>query len=260
MGENVIKNRIRLIARLDVKDENLVKGIQFEGLRKLGDPNRFAQKYYEDGIDEIIYIDIVASLYNRNNLDNIVKKTCENVFIPITVGGGLRSVDDVRNTLAMGADKVAINTAAVKNPMLISDVAKTFGSQCMVLSIQAKKNRMSQGWEAYYDNGRQHSGLDVVEWAKRGEELGAGEILLTSVDCDGLMRGMDTELIEKVTEQVNIPVICAGGVRDSDDIVEATQKGASAVAVGSILHYEKESVRSLKKGITESGIDVRRIV
>ena len=207
------KKKIRLIARLDVKDVNLVKGIQLEGLRKLGDPNGFAREYYQQGIDELLYIDIVASLYNRNNLSDIVRRTCDEVFIPVTVGGGLRSVEDVRHILSMGADKAAINTAAIKRPELITEVAEAFGSQCMVLSIQAKRSRTWPGkWEAYYDNGRQHSGLDVVEWAKRGVELGAGEILLTSVDNEGLQQGMDLELIEAVTKAVNVPVICGGGV------------------------------------------------
>ena len=191
------KKKIRLIARLDVKDTNLVKGIQLEGLRKLGDPNLFAREYYEQGIDELLYIDIVASLYNRNNLSDIVRKTVDDVYIPVCVGGGLRSVEDVRHILSMGADKVAINTAAIKRPELITEVANAFGNQCMVLSIQAKRNRTWPGkWEAYYDNGRAHSGYDVVEWAKRGVALGAGEILLMSVDNEGLQRGMDLELIE----------------------------------------------------------------
>ena len=175
------KKKIRLIARLDVKDVNLVKGIQLEGLRKLGDPNKFAREYYEQGIDELLYIDIVASLYNRNNLSDIVRRTVDDVYIPVCVGGGLRSVEDVRHILSMGADKVAINTAAIKRPELITEVANAFGSQCMVLSIQAKRSRTWPGkWEAYYDNGRAHSGYDVVEWAKRGVELGAGEILLAA--------------------------------------------------------------------------------
>ena len=184
--------KLRLIARLDVKDENLVKGIQLEGLRKLGNPNDFAKRYYEQGIDELLYIDIVASLYNRNNLSDIVRKTVDDVFIPVCVGGGLRSVEDVRAILAAGADKVAINTAAIKRPALITEVAEAFGSQCMVLSIQAKRSRTWPGrWEAYYDNGRAHSGYDVVEWAKRGAALGAGEILLTGVDCEGHGSGVD---------------------------------------------------------------------
>ena len=208
-----MSKKIRLIARLDVKDTNLVKGIQLEGLRKLGDPNAFAKEYYGAGIDELLYIDIVASLYNRNNLSDIVRKTVDDVYIPVCVGGGLRSVEDVRHILSMGADKAAINTAAIKRPELITEVAEAFGSQCMVLSIQAKRSRTWPGkWEAYYDNGRAHSGYDVVEWAKRGVALGAGEILLTSVDNEGLQQGMDLELIEAVTKAVNVPVICGGGV------------------------------------------------
>lgn len=249
--------KIRLIARLDVKDENLVKGIQLEGLRKLGDPNAFARRYYEQGIDELLYIDIVASLYNRNNLSDIVRRTVDDVFIPVCVGGGLRSVEDVRHILAMGADKVAINTAAIKRPDLITEVANTFGSQCMVLSIQAKRSRTWAGWEAYYDNGRAHSGYDVVEWAKRGEALGAGEILLTSVDCEGLQRGMDLELIEAVTSAVHIPVICGGGVGCGDDIVEAAKAGADAVACAAVLHYDKETVPELKEEIRAGGVEVR---
>ncbi|HJD22420.1 MAG TPA: imidazole glycerol phosphate synthase cyclase subunit [Candidatus Gemmiger faecigallinarum] len=252
-----MKRKIRLIARLDVKDENLVKGIQLEGLRKLGDPNAFARQYYEQGIDELLYIDIVASLYNRNNLSDIVRRTVDDVFIPVCVGGGLRSVEDVRHILSMGADKAAINTAAIKRPELITEVANAFGSQCMVLSIQAKRSRSWAGWEAYYDNGRAHSGYDVVEWAKRGVELGAGEILLTSVDCEGLQRGMDLELIEAVTKAVDVPVICVGGVGCADDIVDAVDAGADAVACASVLHYGKTTVPELKAELRDAGVEVR---
>ena len=244
-----MSKKIRLIARLDVKDTNLVKGIQLEGLRKLGDPNAFAKEYYEAGIDELLYIDIVASLYNRNNLSDIVRKTVDDVYIPVCVGGGLRSVEDVRHILSMGADKAAINTAAIKRPELITEVAEAFGSQCMVLSIQAKRSRTWPGkWEAYYDNGRAHSGYDVVEWAKRGVALGAGEILLTSVDNEGLQQGMDLELIEAVTKAVNVPVICGGGVGCGDDIVDAANAGADAVACAAVLHYKKETVTGAERG------------
>ena len=250
--------KIRLIARLDVKDENLVKGIQLEGLRKLGDPNAFARRYYEEGIDELLYIDIVASLYNRNNLSGIVRRTVDEVYIPVCVGGGLRSVEDVRAILSMGADKVAVNTAAVKRPELITEIAKAFGSQCMVLSIQAKRSHsMPSGWEAYYDNGRAHSGYDVVAWAKRGQELGAGEILLTSVDCEGLRDGMDLDLIRAVTGVVTVPVICGGGVGCGDDIVDAAEAGADAVACASVLHYGQETVQELKEEIRAGGVEVR---
>ena len=252
------KKKVRLIARLDVKGENLVKGIQLEGLRKLGDPHEFACRYYEQGIDELLYIDIVASLYGRNNLSEIVRRTCSDVFIPVTVGGGLRSVEDVRHILSMGADKAAINTAAIKDPTLITRVAESFGSQCMVLSIQAKKSRDRAGcWEAYHDNGRQHSGLDVVEWDQKGVELGAGEILLTSVDCEGLQQGMDLELIRAVTSAVNVPVICGGGAGKAADLIAGAQAGASALAAAAILHYNKTDVPRLKAELRAGGLEVR---
>lgn len=252
--------KIRLIARLDVKNDHLVKGIQLEGLRKLGDPHDFAADYYRQGVDELLYMDIVASLYNRNNLSAIVRRTTDDVFIPITVGGGLRSVDDVRSILQMGADKAAINTAAIKDESIITQVAEAFGSQCMVLSIQAKRSCTWPGkWEAYYDNGRAHSGYDVVEWAKRGVALGAGEILLTSVDNEGLQQGMDLELIEAVTKAVNVPVICGGGVGCGDDIVDAANAGADAVACAAVLHYKKETVTELKEDIRAGGVEVRQV-
>lgn len=255
-----MQKKIRLIARLDVKGDNLVKGIQLEGLRKLGDPNAFAKSYYEQGIDELLYIDIVASLYDRNNLSDIVRKTVGDVFIPVCVGGGVRSVADVRHILSMGADKVAINTAAIKRPALITEVAETFGSQCMVLSIQAKRSRTQpQKWEAYYDNGRAHSGLDVVEWARRGVALGAGEILLMSVDNEGLQRGMDTDLIRAVTAAVDVPVICGGGVGCGDDLVQAARAGADAVACAAVLHYKKETVAQLKAELRAGGVEVRMV-
>lgn len=252
-----MSEKIRLIARLEVKNNFLVKGIQLEGLRKLGDPRDFAKAYYEAGIDELLYLDIVASLYNRNTLSDIVRRTTDDVFIPITVGGGLRSLADVGNILKQGADKAAINTAAIKNPGLITQVAEAYGSQCMVLSIQAKKRRDAPGWEAYYDNGREHSGLDVIEWAKRGEKLGAGEILLMSVDNEGLGRGMDTELIRSVTAAVQIPVIAAGGAGSAADVAEAAECGASAVSLSSLLHYQKTTVAELKKALVECGVKVR---
>lgn len=247
--------KIRLVARMDIKAPFLVKGIQLEGLRKMGDPQMFARKYYEEGIDEILYMDIVASLYGRNSLLNIVRNTTEEVFIPITVGGGLRSVEDVRAVLEAGADKVAMNTAAIKEPHLINEVAKRFGSQCMVLSIEAK--RCQNRWEAYYDNGREHSGLDVVEWAKKGEELGAGEILLTSVDREGMRQGMDTELIHAVSNAVAIPVIASGGCAGGEHAVLAAQAGATAVAVAGMLHYGNATVGKLKRDILRKGGAVR---
>lgn len=249
---------IRLIARLDVKGSNLVKGIQLEGLRKIGKPNEFARKYYESGIDEIVYIDIVASLYNRNNLNDIVWNATRNVFVPITVGGGIRNLNDVNQILRCGADKIAINTAALKNPELIREVADKYGSQCMVLSIQAKKTAEAK-WEAYYDNGREKTGIDVVQWARRGYELGAGEILLTSVDFEGTRKGFDLELVRAVSDLVPIPVIACGGMGDINDFSKVVTEGhADAVAVASVLHYGQLSVENIKEAAFLDGINVRR--
>lgn len=250
--------KIRLIARLDVKDQYVVKGIQLEGLRKLGDPNVLAKQYYEQGIDEIVYLDTVASLYDRNNLGDIVTRSTQDVFIPITVGGGIRSVEDVRKILEQGADKVAINTAAIKNPQLLQDVSTIFGAQCLVLSIQAKS--MQEGrWEAFYDNGREPSGLDVIEWIKEAEKFGIGEVFLTSVDKDGLQKGMDQELIQEVCNITSVPVIAASGVGSAEDIVLAAKNGASAVAVGSILHYNKAAIGDLKNKVRSLGVEVRKL-
>jgi len=248
---------VRLIARLDVKAPNLVKGIQLEGLRKMGDPNEFALKYYLQGADEIFYADIVASLYERNSLLEIIEKTTDNVFVPITVGGGLRSIEDVAAALRAGADKVSINTAAIKNPGIITEVAQRFGSQCMVLSIQAKRH--NSHWEAYYDNGREHSHLDAIEWAKKGESLGAGEIMLTSVDQEGTAKGYDVDLIKAVTEVVSIPVIASGGMGKLNDLDAAIQQGnADAIAMAHVLHYNHLSINDVRKHCQNQAIPVRQ--
>jgi len=250
---------VRLIARLDVKAPNLVKGIQLEGLRKLGDPNEFARKYYEQGIDELFYADIVASLYERNSLLDIIEKTTDDIFVPITVGGGLRTVDDVTAALRAGADKVSINTAAIKNPKIITEVARRFGSQCIVHSIQAKRN--GDHWEAYYDNGREHSHMDVIEWAKRGQLLGAGEIMLTSVDQEGTAKGFDTDLVKAVTDVVTIPVIASGGMGKPDDIDGVVKDShADAVAMAHVLHYGHYQVDDIRTHCVERGIPVRQFI
>jgi len=249
---------VRIIARLDVKAPNLVKGIQLEGLRKMGDPNEFALKYYLQGVDEIFYADIVASLYDRNSLLHIIEQTTEDVFVPITVGGGLRSVDDVAAALRAGADKVSINTAAIKNPSIISEVAKRFGSQCMVLSIQAKNH--GNHWEAYFDNGREHSGLDAIEWAKKGEELGAGEIILTSVDKEGTAKGFDVDLVKAVTSRVSIPVIASGGMGQLSNINSVVNEAnADAIAMAHVLHYEQLSIRQVREYCEKQCIPVRHV-
>tara|TARA_Y100001980_G_C14504768_1_gene280429 strand:+ start:340 stop:1119 length:780 start_codon:yes stop_codon:yes gene_type:complete len=249
---------VRLIARLDVKAPNLVKGIQLEGLRKLGDPNDFARRYYKQGIDEIFYADIVASLYERNSLFDIIEKTTNDIFVPITVGGGLRSIDDVAFALRSGADKVSINTAAIKDPKIITNVAKRFGSQCMVLSIQAK--RLDNSWEAYYDNGREHSYLDVIEWAVKGQKLGAGEIMLTSVDKEGTAKGFDVELVKAVTDAVTIPVIASGGMGKLDDLGDVVNHGhADAVAIAHVLHYKHHGVGEIRQYCIDQDIPVRHV-
>jgi len=248
---------VRLIARLDVKAPNLVKGIQLEGLRKLGNPNDYAKKYYSEGIDEILYVDIVASLYERNSLSDIIIKATQDIFVPITVGGGLRTLDDVEKVLSCGADKIAINTAAIKKPDIITQVANKYGSQCMVLSIQAKRTENGK-WEAYYDNGREHTGMNVVEWVRHGYELGAGEILLTSVDQEGTMKGYDVDLVREVADIVPIPVIACGGMGCVEDVVNVVNDGhADAVAVASVLHYDKICISDIKNACINRGINMR---
>jgi cyclase len=247
---------IRLIARLDIKAPNLIKGIHLEGLRVIGDPNEYARRYYEAGADELIFMDIVASLYDRNSLADIVERTTKDVFIPITVGGGVRSVEDARRLLRAGADKVAINTAAVKRPELINEMARTFGSQCMVLSIEAKR-RSGGIWEAYTDNGREHTGLDVVEWARRGAELGAGEILLTSVDQEGTRKGFDVDLVRSVTKAVGIPVIASGGMGSVEHLRTVVEGGADAVAMADVLHYNRLSLPDVRSAAKTFDLPVR---
>lgn len=227
---------VRIMPRLDIKGPNLVKGINLEGLRVLGKPWDFAYKYYQDGADELIYMDVVASLYGRNNLFEIVRKTAENIFIPLTVGGGIRSLDDIRTLLRAGADKVAVNTAAVHNPSLIREGAQAFGSQCIVSSIEAKY--MHGRYEALTDNGRELTGKDVFDWVKQVVDLGAGEILLTSIDREGTGLGYDLELIQRVAGSVPVPVIACGGCGKPEHLIEVAKKGkADAISAASIFHY-----------------------
>lgn len=250
---------LRLIARLDIKGPNLIKSIQLEGVRVVGDPNVFARKYYEDGVDELLYMDAVASLYGRDTMQEIVRRTADDVFVPITVGGGLRTVEDVRSMLRAGADKVAINTAATQRPELISDIARIFGSQCVVLQIDAKKSGKG-GWEAYCDGGREHTGLDAITWAQHGEALGAGEILLTSVDKEGTCRGFDVELVSAIASAVAIPVIASGGMGSFQHLKDvATQGGADAIAIAHLLHYGKTDLPALRSQAKSDGLSVRTI-
>lgn len=229
---------VRIIPRLDIKGPNLVKGIHLEGLRVLGKPEAFARHYYENGADELLCIDVVASLYGRNSLLDLVERTASEIFIPLCVGGGLRSLDDIRQVLRAGADKVTLNTAALNNPLFIQDAAETFGSSTIVIAIEAIR-QPSGHYECFTDSGREATGVDVFEWAAKAEALGAGELLVTSVDREGTGRGFDVHLIKVIAEAASIPVIAHGGAGTIDHVVEAVMKGeADAVALASLFHYE----------------------
>lgn len=250
-------NKIRVIARIDVKNEFVIKGIHLEGLRKVGDPNILAKKYYEDGIDEIVFMDAVAAYYDRNSLSHIIEKACEEVFVPITVGGGLRTINDINMALKAGADKVAINTKAILNPEFIIEASKIFGSQCIVASIVAKKID-SNKWEAYIDNGREPTGLDVIEWAKKLEELGAGEIMLTSLDMEGTKKGFDIELYQALQDVISIPIIASGGMGNIQHGVELlTNSNVDAIATASVIHYNIDTIQNIKKSFIDNDIKVR---
>ena len=237
---------LRIIARLDIKGANLIKGIHLEGLRIVGDPQVHAEKYYNDGADEIIYMDTVASLYGRNNLLDVVTRATEHVFVPMTVGGGIRSVEDARALLRAGADKVAINTAAVKDPSLITKISDVWGASTVVLSIEAKQTAPGK-WEAYTDNGRERTGLDVVQWAEQGAQLGAGEIFLTSVDQEGTKNGFDCELVSAVTKLVDIPVVASGGFGKLDHLKELMRVSKpTGVALADSLHYKKFNFNEIR--------------
>lgn len=250
-------NKIRIISRIDVKNDFVIKGIHLEGLRKVGKPNEMAIKYYKHGIDEIVFMDAVAAYYDRNSLNHIIEEACKDVFVPITVGGGIRTINDIQSALNSGADKVAINTKAIANPLFISEASKIFGSQCIVLSIDAKKISTNK-WEAYFDNGREPSGLDVLEWAKKGEELGAGEIMLTSIDAEGTKKGFDIELNRAVSEAVSVPIITCGGAGHEKHITDLLNNtNVDAVAVASVLHYEMLEINAIKKELVKNNIKVR---
>ena len=247
----------RLIARLDIKGPNLIKGIHLEGPRVIGSPNEHALLYYEQGVDELIYMDVVASLYGRNHLGDIIRASAQNICVPMTVGGGIRSLDDAAQILRVGADKVAVNTAAVQNPQLISEISRRFGSQCMVLSVEAKQVAVGR-WEVFTDNGRELTGLDVVEWVKKGVALGAGEILLTSIDREGTRKGFDCALVKAVTTAVSVPVIASGGMGKPGDLVDVVREaGADAVAMADILHYKRATIGDIRTVAKNEGLSVR---
>ena len=250
----MLKNRI--IPCLDVKNGRVVKGINFVDLKDAGDPVEQAKIYSDGGADEICFLDITASNENRDTIYEVVKKTSKKCFVPLTVGGGIRSIEDINKLLNCGADKVSINTAAVQNSKVVIDSSKKFGSQCIVVAIDAKKNE--KNWEIFTHGGRKSTGIDAIVYAKKMEECGAGELLITSMDRDGTQVGYDIELMSKISSKVNIPVIASGGVGNLDHLVEGIKLGkASAVLAASIFHYGKHSIKEAKEYLDSKGIPVR---
>ena len=248
---------IRIIPKLEVKGENLIKGMHLEGLRIVGKPEERAIDYYRDGADELIYIDLVASLYQRDNFLHIVERTAEQVFIPLTVGGGVRSVEDAKAFLRAGADKVAINTAIINNPKLVSEIANIFGSQCMVASLEVQK-KMNGSYECYTDCGRTPTGKDPFEWSKVVVGLGAGEILLTSISQDGTFKGYDLELTKKMASSLKIPIIASGGAGKLEDFKMVITKGqADAICASAFFHFQRGTVGEVKKYLNDNNVTVR---
>ena len=228
---------IRIIPRLDIKGPDLVKGIHLEGLRVLGSPESYAKYYYAQGADEIIFQDVVASLFERNSLHEIISRTAKNIFIPITVGGGLRTISDISSALRSGADKVILNTIAIRKPSIIKEAVSCFGSSTIAVSIEAIKQE-NGSYMAFVDNGREYTGVEVGQWAKQVEDLGAGEIVITSVDNDGTGIGYDIELLDLIREKVSISIIAHGGCGDSKNLLKAIKTGVDALAIASVLHYD----------------------
>lgn len=248
----------RIIPCLDVKDGRVVKGTNFVNLRDAGDPVEVGAIYSKNGADELVFLDITASSDKRNTVVDMVRKVAENVFIPFTVGGGIRTVDDFRTILRAGADKVAVNSAAIDNPSLIADAAAKFGSQCVVCAIDAKRRADGNGWTIYKHGGRLDMGIDAVEWAKKAYELGAGEILLTSMDCDGTKNGYDLELTKAVSDNVGVPVIASGGAGNMQHFLDAFTVGnADAVLAASLFHYKEMEIMDLKNYLKDNNVPVR---
>lgn len=247
----------RIIPCLDVHAGRVVKGVNFINLRDAGDPVEIAAAYDKGGADEIVFLDITASSEGRDIMEEVVRRTAEQVFIPLTVGGGIRSIDDIRNILKCGADKVSLNSAAVRDPSLVKEAARRFGSQCVVVAVDAKSVK-DGGWNVFINGGRADTGKDAIEWIKEVEALGAGEILLTSMDRDGTRDGYDIELTRRVSETVNIPVIASGGAGKREDFFMALTEGkADAVLAASLFHYRELSVTELKKYLAGKGVPIR---
>ena len=249
----------RIIPCLDVKNGRVVKGVNFVDLKDAGDPVEIAKAYDKAGADEVVFLDITASSDQRGTVIDMVRKVAANVFIPFTVGGGIRTVDDFKMLLREGADKISINSSAINNPQLIGDAAQKFGSQCVVVAIDAKKRADGSGWNIYKNGGRIDVGIDAVEWAKKAESLGAGEILLTSMDCDGTKAGYDIELTRTIAESVGIPVIASGGAGTLEHFYDAVTEGkADAALAASLFHYKELEISQVKDYLAEKGVPVRR--
>lgn len=250
-------SHVRIIPRLDIKGSNVVKPVHTEALRVVGQPAEMAARYYNEGADELIYLDIVASLYQRNLDFELLKSVSEKIFVPLTVGGGIRSIHDITNALRAGADKVAINTYAVQHPEFLSEAVKIFGSQCIVLYVEAK--RVVPGkWQAYTDGGRERSGVDAIEWIRQALGCGIGEVLITSIDHDGTKIGFELDLVKAVTSFSPVPVIVHGGAGSTESIRQVcTEGGADAVAVSSIFHYNETTIVKVKQELIRSHVSVR---
>lgn len=248
---------IRLIPRLDIKGPNVVKGIHLEGLRVVGNPGELARRYYQDGADEIIFMDIVASLYGRNNILDVVREAAQEIFVPMTVGGGIRTVEDIVDVLRSGADKVAINTQATQRPEFLREASRAVGSQAIVLSVEAKRNANGK-WEALTDNGREHTGRDVLEWVREAEDLGVGEVLVTSVDQEGTRKGFDLELMAAIREVVSVPVIACGGAGTTAHVSDLNAAAdMDGISCASIFHYDTIPLPQLKQELRAEGLEVR---
>lgn len=249
----------RIIPCLDVNNGRVVKGVNFVNLKDAGDPVEIAKAYDRAGADEVVFLDITASSDNRNTVVDMVRKVAENVFIPFTVGGGIRSVEDFKTLLREGADKISINSSAINQPTLISEAAMKFGSQCVVVAIDARKREDGSGWNVYKNGGRIDTGLDAIEWAVKANQLGAGEILLTSMDCDGTKAGYDINLTRQIADNVSIPVIASGGAGTKEHFYDAlTSGGADAALAASLFHYKELEIMDLKNYLAEKGVSVRR--
>lgn len=250
-------HKFRLIGRIDINNESVVKGKCLEGLRKIGSPSEFSLRYFNEGIDELILLDAVASLYDRNSLIEILKETCKKVFIPITIGGGIRTLEDIQKVLNAGADKVAINSQGIRDLNFIKQAVKDYGSQAIVGSVVARRHRYS--WEAFMDNAKERSNLNALDWARMLEEAGVGELMVTSIDHEGRMIGFDNELILKIVSNANIPVIASGGAGQAEDIVSLRNyTKCEAAAVASIFHYRKASINEVKEYLSTKEVLVRR--